>query len=187
MTEASLFSDPENPLALLPGATVWVRLDGLTVIGQWVGMADGWLHLDAVAGPMVLRPEAIAAMGTGTPPAVSPAEPRGGAPDADSNHQRQTKVMTSGSSKKSKKKAGTADATRPAIAPAPDPDTMRRIVGGFLDDQTDVDLAQRFGRPKREIQALRAAFECGRGNVVEDQLSNQAMAWLPALREALSE
>ena len=64
---------------------------------------------------------------------------------------------------------------------------IRRIVGGFLDDQNDTQLAQRFGIAKRSVQALRAAFECGRGNVVEDQLGALAAAWLEPLRTALSE
>ena len=172
--EESWLSGPENPLGLAPGADFWLRIDGLTLTGRWVGVVDGWLHLDAFDGAVVVALASIDAMGVGAPPAaVVPAETSKGAGAKQTAKKRPAAA-------KSEKKA-------PAITPPPDPDMIRRIVGGFLDDQDDKTLAQRFGIAKREISTLRAAFECGRGNMVEDQLPALAMAWLPVLRDALSE
>ena len=174
--EQSWLSGPENPLGLTPGAEFWLRVDGLTLVGRWVGIVDGWMHVDGADGAVVVQQAAVAAMGVGTPPS-NPEPARAGTNQAAGPAKK----------RKSRSVAEPKESKAPAITPPPDPDMIRRIVSGFLDDQDDKSLAQRFGIAKREISTLRAAFECGRGNMVEDQLPALAVAWLPMLRDALSE
>ena len=98
----------------------------------------------------MVRPGAIAALGIGELPVV-PASGASNVPRARAKVAPKQTVAKAGT-KAGKGKAAVAGV--PVITPAPDPDTMRRVVGGFLDDQSDTDLAQRFGRPKRGNSGL---------------------------------
>ena len=68
-------NDPDNPLACSPGELLWVRCDGLTLTGTWVGARDGWLHPDGAGGPLVLHQANIAAMGIGQAPPSNDTSP----------------------------------------------------------------------------------------------------------------
>jgi hypothetical protein len=61
------------------------------------------------------------------------------------------------------------------------------IAYAYLDGIEDGDLAQRFSRSRGQIKELRQAFECARGNLVEDQISPIAATWVARWRKALTQ
>ncbi len=63
---------------------------------------------------------------------------------------------------------------------------LKVLSDGFLDGHQDAPLADRFNRTRSQIRDLRQAFECNRGNVVEDQISPAATTWIPRWRRVLS-
>jgi hypothetical protein len=62
---------------------------------------------------------------------------------------------------------------------------LQQLADAFLDGHDDVILSQRFSRAKNQIKELRQAFECARGNLVDDQVSAIALTWVPRWRKAL--
>ncbi len=65
-----------------------------------------------------------------------------------------------------------------------DPD-LKALSEGFLDHVNDSDLAQRHHRTKGQIRDLKQAFECQRGNLVEDEISPAARLWVDRWRRVL--
>ena len=66
-------------------------------------------------------------------------------------------------------------------------DELKSLVGGFLDGETDADLALRFGARRGMIASMRQAFECQRGNFVEDEIDSVAKTWVGRIQEALND
>ncbi len=64
-------------------------------------------------------------------------------------------------------------------------DDLKKLADAYLDGAQDAELAQRFSRAKGQIKELRQAFECARGNLVDDQISPIAATWVPRWRKAL--
>jgi hypothetical protein len=64
---------------------------------------------------------------------------------------------------------------------------LKALADAYLDGIEDGDLAQRFSRSRGQIKELRQAFECARGNLVEDQISPIAATWVARWRKALTQ
>jgi hypothetical protein len=62
---------------------------------------------------------------------------------------------------------------------------LKVLADAYLDGVQDADIAQRLSRAKGQIKELRQAFECARGNLVDDQISPIAATWVPRWRKAL--
>lgn len=77
---------------------------------------------------------------------------------------------------------------RTARAPAGDWDeaSLRSLADGFLDGHDDSELAARLGQSKAQIKTLRHAFECARGNVVDDEIPPPARPWIARWRTVLT-
>lgn len=69
--------------------------------------------------------------------------------------------------------------------PWPD-DELKRLADAFLDGVEDNELAERHKRARPAIKQLRQGFECARGNLVEDQISEVAATWVPRWRRVLA-
>ena len=64
-------------------------------------------------------------------------------------------------------------------------DDLRLLADAMLDGADDATLAREFGRTRGAVRRLRAAFECARGNLVEDDIG-PAVAWVPRLQRVLT-
>ncbi len=64
---------------------------------------------------------------------------------------------------------------------------LKTLADAYLDAVEDGDLALRFNRSRGQIKELRQAFECARGNLVEDQISPIAATWVARWRKALTQ
>ena len=64
---------------------------------------------------------------------------------------------------------------------------LKALADAYLDGAEDGDLAQRFNRSRGQVRELRQAFECARGNRVEDQISPIAATWVARWRKALTQ
>jgi hypothetical protein len=62
---------------------------------------------------------------------------------------------------------------------------LRQLADGFLDGQDDQQLCGSYNRTRAQIKELRAGFECARGNLVEDQISEVAATWVERWRRVL--
>jgi len=63
---------------------------------------------------------------------------------------------------------------------------LRLLANAYLDGVTDKELAQEFSRTPAIIKQLRQGFECARGNLVEDQISEVAASWVHRWRRVLA-
>lgn len=64
---------------------------------------------------------------------------------------------------------------------------LRLLADAFLDQAaSDKDLAQEFARTPAIIKQLRQGFEAARGNLVEDQVGEVALTWIPRWRRLLA-
>lgn len=87
-------------------------------------------------------------------------------------------------------------AAPPAAAPQPEDAAvgegecsdaqLRLLVEGFLDDREPRQLARQAGCTRRQLQLVRQAWECARGNLPEDGLPSAARALVPRLRRLLT-
>jgi hypothetical protein len=64
---------------------------------------------------------------------------------------------------------------------------LKTLADAYLDGAEDGELAQRFNRSRGQIKELRQAFECARGNLVEEQISPIAATWVARWRKALTQ
>ena len=67
-----------------------------------------------------------------------------------------------------------------------DDDQLRALISGFLDGELDAVLAKQFSARRGMIASMRQAFECQRGNLVDEQLDDVAKTWVSRIREALT-
>lgn len=63
---------------------------------------------------------------------------------------------------------------------------LKALADAILDGGQDAQLAERFHRGRTQIRDLRQGFECNRGNLVEDQITPAAVAWIHRWRRVLS-
>lgn len=63
---------------------------------------------------------------------------------------------------------------------------LRALADGFLDGETDKELAARFERTPAIVRQLRQAFEVARGNLDQEQVTEVAATWIGRWREVLS-
>ncbi len=63
---------------------------------------------------------------------------------------------------------------------------LKALADAMLDGGQDAELAERFHRTRSQVRDLRQGFECNRGNLVEDQISPAAVAWIHRWRRVLS-
>jgi len=57
-------------------------------------------------------------------------------------------------------------------------DDLKHLSEAFLDGVDDAELATRFNRTRGQLKELRQGFECARGNLVDDQISETAATWV---------
>lgn len=160
----------EDPLSqLMPGRSVTAHLSsGQVVRGTISGMRGGWLSLGGGESGAVLvnlnHATAILLDAKSAPaPFVEIAKPKP-------------------SSKDSPIRAGGK-----ALGRAWLDEDLKALADAYLDHIEDGDLAQRFNRSRGQIKELRQAFECARGNLVEEQISPIAATWVARWRKALTQ
>jgi len=76
--------------------------------------------------------------------------------------------------------------TRTAPARAWQDEDLKKLATGFLDGDDDATLSEAHHRARSQIRELRQAFECARGNLVEDQISPVAQTWITRWRRVLT-
>jgi hypothetical protein len=64
---------------------------------------------------------------------------------------------------------------------------LKTLADAYLDGVEDGELSQRLNRARSQIRELRQAFECARGNLIEDQISPIAATWVARWRKALTQ
>jgi len=65
-------------------------------------------------------------------------------------------------------------------------DELRMLADAFLDGAVDKDLAREFGRTPAIVKQLRQGFECARGNLDEERVTEIAASWVPRWRRVLA-
>jgi len=159
----------DDPLSqLIPGRSLSAHLNnGQVVRGIVTGLRGGWLSLgDGTKAVLINLAHANAlVLDTQAAPAtfVDIARPKP-------------------SSKDSPIRAGGK-----ALGRAWLDEDLKTLADAYLDGIEDGDLAQRFNRSRGQIKELRQAFECARGNLVEDQISPIAATWVARWRKALTQ
>ena len=63
---------------------------------------------------------------------------------------------------------------------------LKALSEGFLDGLLDPELAEQHHRTRGQIRDLRQAFECNRGNLIEDQISPAATTWIHRWKRVLT-
>lgn len=158
----------EDPLSqLAPGRGVAVHLNnGQICRGQVSGLRGPWLHLAADSGGVLVnltQASAIVLDAAAAPEAVI---------DAPRPKPR---------SKEDPIRAGSR-----ALGRAWTDAELKALADAFLDGHHDGELAERFSRSRSQITDMHQAFECARGNIVEDQLRPVATTWVARWRKALT-
>lgn len=154
----------ELPPGLRPAQTVQCILaDGTVFRGPVEAARRGWIRLGTDQGPVLLNAAHIACIrGEG-----AAAASLGLGPVEDDTPKPA--------------KRGTAAKTDDW-----DEDQLRTLADGFLDGHDDGELASRLGQSRGQIKTLRQAFECARGNLVDDEIAPTARPWIGRWREVLS-
>lgn len=160
----------DDPLSLLiPGRSLSAHLtNGQVVRGTITGLRGGWVSLGGGDGGVVLVNLAHAsALVLDTKPAPAPfvevAKPKPASKD--------TPIRAGGK----------------ALGRAWLDEDLKTLADAYLDGGEDGDLAQRLNRSRGQIKELRQAFECARGNLIEDQISPIAATWVARWRKALTQ
>ncbi|HEX3132592.1 MAG TPA: hypothetical protein VHX44_03295 [Planctomycetota bacterium] len=159
----------DDPLSqLIPGRSVAAHLNnGQVVRGTVTGLRGGWLSLgDGTKAVLVNLAHANAlVLDTNAAPAafVEVTKPKPLSKDAP--------IRAGGK----------------ALGRAWLDEDLKTLADAYLDGIEDGDLAQRFNRSRGQIKELRQAFECARGNLVEDQISPIAATWVARWRKALTQ
>jgi hypothetical protein len=141
--------------------------DGLEICGTVSDVVDGWCGVEDNAEPMWLQIAQIVAVTVESQALPAPVNAAGG-------KRKRTDQRASGA----------ADGKRGRDW---QPQEVRELAEGFLDGATDSDLASHFGCPRGAINSMRQAFECARGNLVEEEIDGLARSWVDRVRSALSE
>jgi hypothetical protein len=161
-----------NPFAeLLPSGRLVIVLlaDGTPMPGRVLALADGWLHLRDLDGEQLINLAQVAGIRLQEGAQASEADP--GDPEALPRPRSKDRPV----------KVGSGATGRPWTEPE-----LRALAEAFLDGGQDGELAERFRRTRGQITELHRGFECARGNLVEDQISPAAQAWVPRWRRLLA-
>ncbi len=161
----------DDPLSqLIPGRSITAHLNnGQVVRGIVTGMRGGWLSLGGADGgnAVLINLVHAGALVLDTKPApaalIEVAKPKPQSKDAP--------IRAGGK----------------ALGRAWLDEDLKALADAYLDGAEDGDLAQRFNRSRGQIKELRQAFECARGNLVEDQISPIAATWVARWRKALTQ
>jgi hypothetical protein len=163
----------DDPLShLIPGRSVTAHLNnGQVVRGTVTGLRGGWLSL---AGG---NPDGSGAVLVNLAHAGALVLDSKAAPTA----------MIEVAKPKPQSKEAPVRAGGKALGRAWLDEDLKALADAYLDGAEDGDLAQRFNRSRGQIKELRQAFECARGNLVEDQISPVAATWVARWRKALTQ
>jgi hypothetical protein len=158
----------EDPLSQLePGRGIAVHLsNGQICRGQVGGLRGPWLHLTAESGGVLVNLTQVTAI------VLDAAS----APEA----------MIDIARPKPRSKDEPIRAGSKALGRAWADAELKALADAFLDGLQDGELAERFHRSRSQITELHQAFECARGNLVEDQLRPVARTWVARWRKALA-
>lgn len=143
--------------ALIGHRCVLLLVEGSRLEGELQAADSLWWRLAGDDGEILVNPQHVAAVGTGGLP-----------------------VAASGGGKAAKR-ARSGSPGRPWAD-----DQLKALADGFLDGETDKDLAATFGRTPAIIRQLRQAFEAARGNLDEDSLGEVASTWIGRWRQVLA-
>ena len=161
----------DDPLSqLIPGRSLSAHLNnGQVVRGTITGMRGGWMSLGGAdgSGVVLVNLAHASALVLDTKPApaafVEVTKPKPSSKDAP--------IRAGGK----------------ALGRAWLDEDLKALADAFLDSVEDGDLALRYNRSRGQIKELRQAFECARGNLVEDQISPVAATWVARWRKALTQ
>ncbi len=159
----------DDPLSqLIPGRSLSAHLtNGQVVRGTITGLRGGWLSLGDGTKSVLVNLALASALVLDTNPAPAPfievAKPKPASKD--------TPIRAGGK----------------ALGRAWLDEDLKSLADAYLDGGEDGDLAQRLNRSRGQIKELRQAFECARGNLVEDQISPIAATWVARWRKALTQ
>jgi hypothetical protein len=154
---------------LVPGRLVLLRLaDGTPVAGRVRAVADGWLSLGDLDGEQAINLAHVASV-------------RGQDSTPEATAERDEGGLMRPRSKEAPVKVGARAVGRPWTEPE-----LKGLADAFLDGHQDGELAARFNRTRSQVTELHRAFECARGNLVEDQISPAAQTWVPRWRRVLA-
>lgn len=162
----------DDPLSqLIPGRSVTAHLNnGQVVRGIVTGLRGGWLSLGGAKdgdSPVLINLTHASALVLDTKAAP-------------------TAVIEVAKPKPQSKEAPIRAGGK-ALGRAWLDEDLKTLADAYLDGAEDGDLAQRFNRSRGQIKELRQAFECARGNLVEDQISPIAATWVARWRKALTQ
>lgn len=154
----------DAPPGLRPGLRLeCILADGTVVAGGIDRVTKGWIRLLTDGGPVLIHLRHVAMLKPGDAAAVGlglgPAE------------HDEAKPRSRGT---------------PAATGDWSPEQLRALADGILDGHTDAELAARLGQRRGQIATLRQAFECARGNLVDDEIPPNARAWIERLRDVLA-
>jgi hypothetical protein len=158
----------DDPLSqLIPGRQVTAHLaNGQVSRGMVTGMRGGWLSLGGENGTLLvnLAHAAVILLDAKAAPTafVEVTKPKP-------------------TSKDSPVRAGGK-----ALGRAWLDEDLKALASAYLDGIDDGELSTRFNRSRGQIKELRQAFECARGNLVEEQISPVAATWVARWRKALA-
>lgn len=147
---------------LVPGRPVRLHLAGGELAGTVLSCANGWLRLDGPGGDTLVNLAQVVWIAGG-----------GAAPAADA-------VLPQPEAKDVVARPGSKAPGRPWSDAA-----VQAIIGGFLDDLGDAELAEQHGRTRHQVTVLRQAWECARGNIADDRLSPAAQLWVERIRRTM--
>lgn len=148
------------PSVLSLHAPLALQLQDGTRLKGTLEMVDGeWLLVDCAGARVAIAKQQIAVLG----------------------YEGRLPTKGAGSGKKAP-----ASAAAPATAEL-DETIVRQLLDGFLDGHSIETLMQISGLGKKEVKLWHQAFECARGNLVDDQIPPAARALLPQLRSVFSQ
>ncbi len=159
----------EVPPGLRPGLRLeCILADGTVVSGILERAAKGWLRMQTSTGPILIHLAHVALLKPGDADAAGIG--LGAVEDSSSPRGAQGRAPRGAA-------AATADWS---------PEQLRALADGLLDGHSDSELAARLGQRKAHIGSLRQAFECARGNMVDDEIPPAARVWISRWRDVLS-
>jgi hypothetical protein len=159
----------DEPLALLQaGTVVAIQLaDGSRCHGVIRAHGGGWVHLLGNAGTMLVNLSQVISV------ELNPVAPEVPSPI---DHPRPRPV-----SKDVPVKVGSRAPGRPWRD-----EDLKGLADGFLDGRTDPELSERCHRTRSQVKELRQGFECARGMIMEDEISQVARTWIARWRRVLA-
>jgi len=150
---------------LPPGRRVTAQLvQGPLYRGAVRRVVDGWLLLETEAGNVLINLEQVAVISQ-----------EAGAEDDD-----EAALEGLDAEERLPKPRSAERPNRASKVPARPwkEEDLKQLSEAFLDGIDDAELATRFHRTRGQLKELRQGFECARGNLVDDQISETAATWV---------